>query len=507
MTIDIQKALQTAIGKISVKESDLQPEIRSLFKLVITDGETWMVDLREKPEIRQADEPDAECTIELSTEVLGKVMSDPGSAWTLADGMHISVTEIYRGAVFLELMFPGTLEKSMPPNRFKALFPRSSPQASKAATATEFFEKVLPEKLKTNPGMLRSVTAAYQFDIVGEGVWTLDMTADGEVYAGPAKRKGSVITLPKETFARVLEDDAMAWPLYNAGDIKVSDPCRAAQVVQALWPRAFAKGMPPRLYRSVFREPSEHVHTQTKGVYTTYLRGKDGHPYPVQYGVHEGLALFQGDIVLGKADEMEAIRKQVEGGGSPSGLKGCITKGNIWLEGIIYYDFQGNDDTKKAFKAAADVWTARTRITFQEYKSGPDVVSVHLGDTNSSPVGRIGGMQELTYTGIPSTGTFLHEIGHAVGLWHEHSRDDRDTYVTIHQDNIKPEDLYNFDKVGTDKETDYGNYDYDSIMHYGVYEFSKNSLSTITANNGAAIGQRDHLSSGDIAAVNHLYGW
>ena len=56
-------------------------------------------------------------------------------------------------------------------------------------------------------------------------------------------------------------------------------------------------------------------------------------------------------------------------------------------------------------------------------------------------VGRIGGGQQLNYASgscITRFGTVLHELYHALGFYHEHSRWDRDDYVTIVWDNIDP---------------------------------------------------------------------
>lgn len=40
----------------------------------------------------------------------------------------------------------------------------------------------------------------------------------------------------------------------------------------------------------------------------------------------------------------------------------------------------------------------------------------------------------------------MHEICHAIGLFHEHQRPDRDNYVTIKTENTKPNFLRNFEK-------------------------------------------------------------
>ena len=63
-------------------------------------------------------------------------------------------------------------------------------------------------------------------------------------------------------------------------------------------------------------------------------------------------------------------------------------------------------------------------------------------------VGRQGGVQYLSlgYNCV-HLATVEHELMHAVGFWHEQSRSDRDSYVSVYWNNILPGMAYNFKKV------------------------------------------------------------
>ena len=136
-----------------------------------------------------------------------------------------------------------------------------------------------------------------------------------------------------------------------------------------------------------------------------------------------------------------------------------------------------------------------------------DSINFLPGDFCASWVGRRGGRQEVWVSDNCAAGSVMHEIGHVLGLEHEHTRPDRDQYITIHWDNITPDKQHNFDTAPVGSRLP-GAYDYASIMHYGTHNFSGNGRATISSADGVTriTGQRTAPSDGDIAAIASLYG-
>jgi hypothetical protein len=266
--------------------------------------------------------------------------------------------------------------------------------------------------------------------------------------------------------------------------------------------------------------PSE----ETKRGYFTYTSEKTGinKRRELEYGVVDGLAVFEGDIILGSEQEiadaedtgmrrLEAEEMYDELPASPEAgtvVEAAVIVGiahNLWPEPLIPYTIDSDLPHPELVEQALGHWEKHTVLSFVPRQDEVDYITFVPANACRSYVGRQGGQQVIQLAPIFSPGTVIHEIGHALGLWHEQSREDRDEYVTIHWENILPNCEHNFTQRIADGD-DVGLYDYDSIMHYPSFAFTRNNLDTITPPAGVKIGQRNALSLGDIAGINGLYG-
>lgn len=123
---------------------------------------------------------------------------------------------------------------------------------------------------------------------------------------------------------------------------------------------------------------------------------------------------------------------------------------------------------------------------------------------SNSYVGRIGGRQNLNIGSACGVGVVVHELCHACAMYHEHCRYDRDNYITVNTNNIEDKALSDVRKI-TSNYYIRGAFDFNSIMIYGSYTFSKNGQPTMLKKDGSTFYQNDVLSDLDRAWLNYFY--
>ncbi|NOX58451.1 MAG: hypothetical protein GXP29_06280 [Planctomycetes bacterium] len=209
---------------------------------------------------------------------------------------------------------------------------------------------------------------------------------------------------------------------------------------------------------------------------------------------------------------------------SDAQLRG-VYAANLWLNNTVPYAFHANTSPSQQADAlnAMSLVEGISSMNFVARTTEADYVIFQDAGGNSSFIGRIGGAQMINISNWSTAFVIVHEIMHAMGVFHEQSRSDRDTFVQINSANIcqnccsgGPCDG-NFDIAAGASIV--GPYDFESVMHYGQCFFS--SCANCSANPGACstitvlppndvmwqnlIGQSTHFSAGDILTIQTMY--
>jgi hypothetical protein len=253
-------------------------------------------------------------------------------------------------------------------------------------------------------------------------------------------------------------------------------------------------------------------------------------PTPFLDDLTPGYVVVEGDIQIPLEDYLARTL----------GLDGTWGGTGITLWGsTVPYDFVTsgggavNATNQQRAIDAMNVISGFAGINFVPATGSQDRIRFQNSNFNNSPIGRRGGAQIINIVSWTNQVIIIHEIYHSLGFWHEQSRGDRNTYVTIQTNNICGSGIsnactagtgtgqccwcvnssgnciscaFNFDIVSSANY--WGPYDFGSMMHYGATAFSCNTLATITVNSpwtGTPIGQRTEVSYWDQVTLRANY--
>lgn len=228
-----------------------------------------------------------------------------------------------------------------------------------------------------------------------------------------------------------------------------------------------------------------------------------------------GSVFYNGDIILDAESE-----KIIFENGNGNGLRlryrrATMRSSRTWRNATVPYVFASDIAplSKSVIRKAIREIENKTCINFRRKRLRDEDYIRFISEPGCwSSVGRVGGEQKVSIgPGCERIGTAIHEISHALGFWHEQARPDRDKYVKIIEENISPRYLPDFSKANSKLVTSRGYpYDYESVMHYSKKAFTNLGEDTIKVIGlgkklGMRIGQREQLSTIDIAQLRDMY--
>ncbi|XP_034039619.1 high choriolytic enzyme 1-like isoform X2 [Thalassophryne amazonica] len=205
-----------------------------------------------------------------------------------------------------------------------------------------------------------------------------------------------------------------------------------------------------------------------------------------------------------------AIDDDAEKNADPCTSRGCMwgkwSDGNVYVPYYISSQFSSRE--KSLIIRGLESFSSFSCIRFRDKRSTDrEWLSIESQNGCWSYVGRRGGKQvvSLARSGCIYYGTIQHELLHALGFNHEQTRSDRDNHIRVLLHNVISGMEHNFNKIAT---LNQGTpYDYNSVMQYHKYAFSRNNQPTMLPipDANVSFGNAKEMSRNDIARVNTLY--
>lgn len=219
-------------------------------------------------------------------------------------------------------------------------------------------------------------------------------------------------------------------------------------------------------------------------------------PHPGNLAL-ESTGLFEGDILMpgNNSDDRTVVTNDLL----------------LWPGGIIPFVVESSlGRYTEMVQQAMDEIEGKTCLRFVPRTTQRDYVTIYHGSGCYSGIGRLGRSQPVSLgSGCLYKGTMVHELLHAAGFFHEHSRSDRDIYIDVFTENAKEDTKKQFEKLESWQNRLLTPFDIKSVMLYGSQAFAKApDLVTMLAKDGSyltEVYEKPGMSADDVLRVNKLY--
>ncbi|XP_015910257.2 astacin-like metalloprotease toxin 1 [Parasteatoda tepidariorum] len=237
-------------------------------------------------------------------------------------------------------------------------------------------------------------------------------------------------------------------------------------------------------------------------LFILFIGCSSGHPIddydPINFPM-ENPDLFGGDMLGFDSEDRSAI----------------VDNRQLWERGVVpFVEDPGLNKTviRWILQKAFDQYQKNTCIKFVPRTTEKDYIRLFPGQGCYSNVGKTGGAQPVSLgENCGWEGAIVHELGHAIGFYHEQNRSDRDKYIRILWQNIRTGKEDQFFLLKPHENQLLTSFDYESIMLYGSLTFSKDwraKLRTMETLDGGWLKDpmsKGKLSQKDIQRINMLY--